>query len=48
MLADAVATAAFVMGPTEGVKFLERLGVEGLIVTPALERLETRGLRRVA
>ena len=45
MLADALATAAFVLGPTEGITFLERLGVEGLIVTPTLERYETSGLR---
>lgn len=45
MLADALATAAFVMGPDEGVSFLTRMGVEGLIVTPELECFETRGLR---
>lgn len=44
MLADALATAAFVMGPDEGVSFLTRMGVEGLIVTPELECFETRGL----
>jgi thiamine biosynthesis lipoprotein len=43
MLADALATAAFVMGREEGIAFLERMGVEGLIVTPDLERHETRG-----
>jgi thiamine biosynthesis lipoprotein len=48
MLADALATAAFVMGPEEGLQFLERMGVEGLIVTPELERYETEGLPRVA
>jgi thiamine biosynthesis lipoprotein len=48
MLADALATAAFVLGPEEGLRFLDRLGVEGLIVTPELERLETRGLRHAA
>jgi FAD:protein FMN transferase len=46
MLADALATAAFVLGPTDGIRLLERHGVEGLIVTPALERHETAGLRR--
>jgi thiamine biosynthesis lipoprotein len=46
MLADALATAAFVLGPEEGIRFLTRLGVEGLIITPELERHETRGLRR--
>jgi thiamine biosynthesis lipoprotein len=44
MLADALATAAFVLGPEEGIKLLNRMGVEGLIVTPELERFETRGL----
>lgn len=45
MLADAVATAVFVLGADEGINLLERLGVDGLIVTPDLERRETRGLR---
>jgi thiamine biosynthesis lipoprotein len=44
MLADALATAAFVLGPEEGIQLLHRVGVEGLIVTPELERFETRGL----
>ena len=48
MLADAMATAAFVLGPAEGIAFLNRMGVEGLILTPELERFETRGLRRAA
>ncbi len=47
MLADALATAAFVLGPEEGIPFLTRLGVEGLIVTPELEKHETRGLFHV-
>jgi thiamine biosynthesis lipoprotein len=48
MLADALATAAFVMGPEEGIEFLDRMGVDGLIVTPELERYETRGLHHAA
>jgi thiamine biosynthesis lipoprotein len=48
MLADALATAAFVMEPWDGIQFLTHMGVEGLIVTQALERYETRGLRRAA
>jgi thiamine biosynthesis lipoprotein len=48
MLADALATAAFVLGPEEGIRFLNRMGVEGLIVTPELQRYETRGLCHVA
>ena len=43
MIADALATAAFVMGPEIGIPFLERMGVEGLIFTPELLRFETRG-----
>lgn len=45
MLGDALATAAFVLGPAEGIAFLERHGVEGLIVTPGLEQHATRGWR---
>ena len=48
MLADALATAAFVLGPVEGIRFLTGLGVEGLIITPALERHQTQGLRHAA
>jgi thiamine biosynthesis lipoprotein len=48
MLADALATAAFVLGPDDGIRLLEQMGVEGLIVTPALDRCETRGLCHVA
>jgi thiamine biosynthesis lipoprotein len=43
MLADALATAAFVLGPEDGLELLNRMGVEGLILTPDLERFETRG-----
>jgi thiamine biosynthesis lipoprotein len=45
VLADTLATAVFVLGPIDGIRLLDRLGVDGLIVTPALERYETRGLR---
>jgi thiamine biosynthesis lipoprotein len=44
MLADALATAAFVLGPGDGIELLNRVGVDGLIVTPDLKRYETRGL----
>jgi thiamine biosynthesis lipoprotein len=47
MLADALSTAAFVLGPIEGIELLERHGVEGLIVTPDLRIYETRGLARL-
>jgi thiamine biosynthesis lipoprotein len=43
MLADALSTAAFVLGPADGVRLLERHGVEGVILTPALERHATAG-----
>lgn len=46
LLADALATAAFVLGPVQGLALLERHGVEGLIVTSALECLETPALPR--
>ena len=46
MLADALGTAAFVLGPAEGLRLFERHGVEGLIVTASLERFETPGLPR--
>jgi len=48
MLADALSTAAFVLGPAAGIEFLELMGVDGLIVTTELERFETRGLRYAA
>lgn len=46
LAADALATAAFVLGPAEGIQLLERHGAEGLIVTSTLERFETPGLHR--
>ncbi len=48
MLADALATAAFVLGPQDGIQLLDRLGVQGLIVSPELQRYETRGLCHAA
>jgi thiamine biosynthesis lipoprotein len=44
--ADALATAAFVLGPRRGLRFLERQGVEGFIVTPSLEERMTRDFGR--
>jgi thiamine biosynthesis lipoprotein len=43
MVADAMSTAAFVLGPMEGLALLQRHGLEGLLVTPALERHATSG-----
>ncbi|MEO8315712.1 MAG: FAD:protein FMN transferase, partial [Pseudomonadota bacterium] len=44
MLADALATAIFVLGPAQGIPLLTRMGVEGLIITHDLERHRTQGL----
>ena len=44
MLADALATAAFVLGPEKGLDLLDRAGVEGLIVTEELTEFRTRSL----
>jgi thiamine biosynthesis lipoprotein len=43
MVADALSTAAFVLGPVEGLALLQRHGLEGLLVTPALEQFATPG-----
>jgi thiamine biosynthesis lipoprotein len=44
LVADALATAAFALGPEEGLAFLERQGVEGILYTPELKRYATRGM----
>jgi thiamine biosynthesis lipoprotein len=41
MVADGLATAAFVLGPARGLDLLVAHEVEGMIVTPSLERLTT-------
>ncbi|HEX6464654.1 MAG TPA: FAD:protein FMN transferase, partial [Vicinamibacterales bacterium] len=46
MLADALGTAAFVLGPEKGLRLFARHDVEGLIITSSLERFETPGLPR--
>jgi thiamine biosynthesis lipoprotein len=46
MVADALATAAFVLGPERGLRFLEAQGAEGLIYSSTLERYATPGLAR--
>ncbi len=43
LVADALATAAFVLGPVDGLTFLTAHQVDGLLVTPQLERLATAG-----
>ncbi len=45
MLADALATAAFVLGPGDGIALLERMGVQGLLITPELEQFRYEELR---
>lgn len=42
MVADALATAAFVLGPAEGVAMLEGQNLAGLFITPTLDRMATR------
>jgi thiamine biosynthesis lipoprotein len=44
LMADALATAAFVLGPVEGIAFLQRMGAEGLIVGTDLVCHRTAGL----
>lgn len=46
IVADALATAAFVLGPDRGLAFLDRNGVDGLIVTPSLGQFSTEGMHR--
>ncbi|MEO8539923.1 MAG: FAD:protein FMN transferase [bacterium] len=45
MVADALATAAFVLGPASGIAFLEEQGVEGMLITPAGKRFQTSALQ---
>ena len=46
MLADALATAAFVLGPAQGIALLERHGVDGIIYDGRLGRVATTGVAR--
>jgi len=41
MMADGLATAAFVLGPTDGIQLLNRMGVGGIIFSTTLERFAT-------
>lgn len=45
MLADAVATAVFVLGPQKGLRLCEQLDVDALVVTPAHECFSTQRMR---
>jgi thiamine biosynthesis lipoprotein len=47
MVADAVGTAAFVLGPARGRRFVESQGLAGLIVTPTLQEYRTRGFKKL-
>ena len=42
MLADGLATAAFILGPEKGLALLERHGADGLLISPSLDY---RGVR---
>ena len=46
MLADAMSTAAFVIGGTDAIAFLERNGVDGLLVTADLDVLASANMSR--
>jgi thiamine biosynthesis lipoprotein len=48
MVADALSTAAFVLGPIDGLALLERHGIDGVIITPLLERTATTGVHAAA
>lgn len=48
MVADALATAAFVLGANEGVALLEQHGVDGFIISSSLERYETQAMHAYA
>lgn len=45
MVADALATAAFALGPDAGRAFLEQQGVDGLLVTAELELMHIASVR---
>jgi len=45
IMADALGTAAFVLGPAEGLRFLESQGADGLMVSTSLEEHATPGFR---
>ena len=43
MVADALATAAFAMGPKAGLALIQRHKLQALLVTPALQQIITKG-----
>ncbi len=46
MAADALSTAAFILGPERGRNFLEAQGVDGMLISPTLEQFLTPGFAR--
>ena len=48
VVADALSTAVFVLGPVAGIELLDREGVDGLIVDAALNVVATAGMERYA
>ena len=46
MLADALSTAVFVMGPQRGLQLLEDQGLDGLLLSTTLDRWMTPGMGR--
>ncbi|WAH37610.1 FAD:protein FMN transferase [Alicyclobacillus dauci] len=46
MLADALSTAAFVMGPGRGIELMERCDVDGILVTSSNEIQMTKQMKR--
>jgi thiamine biosynthesis lipoprotein len=44
MIADALGTAAFVLGPISGLALLERHGIDAVIISPELDRVGTPGI----
>ena len=46
MVADAVGTAAFALGPEAGLTFLEEHGIDGVIISETLDVVATAGMER--
>ena len=47
MLADALSTAAFILGPEAGLRLLARQGVDGLTLDRRMEATMTSGFRQL-
>ena len=46
MMADAFSTAAFILGAEKGIRQLELVGLDGILITPTLEMFMTKEMRR--